>query len=411
MSTYRSPVPTQHHDPLGPGAQPPHRRRRLLVAAVSAAAVVAITLPIAIRGGDPFGSGDQPSTQPSASLPTTGATSAPSSSSTPTGPADHQPAPGVLDVTHLPTGAPPAIGYAAQGVVHLADGTTLPAPTTYPVVGFTELNDGSVAYLTHHDVWFTVEIVTAGGTHLAPVPSGYELVVNADRTVVAWLSRTGVATVWQPGLATPRSLGVSIPGNSRRLAAVTGPSCTYAPSCTVYASSWQGDNAFAWAVTADGRLTTADPAGRVIRVGDVTESGRLVGYTAIGDTGSRSAVIDEAAPGHPLLWSTTRHTLDTFSPTGEYLLAGPAYRDGIGDGQVAVYAADGRLLVNRQTSQQHPGFLQGTTWEDATHVLFPVYQDGRWSLVRMSVTGTMEYAVPPAPGSMDHDPFVVATVP
>jgi hypothetical protein len=410
MTSYGSPVPTQHHDPLGPGTPPPppHRRRRLIVAAVSAAAVVAITLPIAFRGGDVFGGGDQPSTQPSTSLPTTaGSSVSPAPTESPSG----QPSTGVLDVTHLPTGALPAIGYAVHGVVHLADGTTLTDPTTYQVVGFTELSDGAVAYLTAHDSEFTVEITTADGTHLVPYPSGYELVVNADRTIAAWLTRTGAVMVWQPGMDTPRSLGASIPGNSLRLAAVTGQSCTYAPGCTAYASSWQGQAAHAWAVTSDGQLTSADPADRVIRVSDVSESGRMVGYTAIGDTGSRSAVFDEAAPGHPLLWSTTRHTLDTFSPTGEFLLAGPAYRDGIGDGQIAVYSAAGRLLVNRQTSEQHPGFLQGATWEDATHVLFPVFQGEQWSLVRMSVTGTMEYAVPPAAGNMDHDPFVVATMP
>ena len=82
-----------------------------------------------------------------------------------------------------------------------------------------------------------------------------------------------------------------------------------------------------------------------------------------------------------------------------------------GDPDHCYCQATGRLLVNRQTSEQHPGFLQGATWEDATHVLFPVFQEDQWSLVRMSVTGTMEYAVPPAPGNMDHNPFTVATTP
>jgi hypothetical protein len=403
MTSYDNPVPTQHHDPLGPATPPPdHRRRRLVIAAVSAAAVLFITLPIAFRGGDVFGGGDEPTPQPSASLTTPSST--PTSSDTPS----DQPTAGVLDVTHLSTGALPAIGYARHGVLHLADGTAVTPATTYRVVGFTELGDGALAYLTESDTSFTVEITTRDGTHLGPFASGYEIVVNADRTVVAWLSRTGTPMVWQPGLTAPRSLQASIPGNSLRMAAVTG---TSASACTVYASSWQGQGPHAWAVTHDGRLTSADPADRLVGVRDASEDGRIVGYTAITDTGSRSAVIDEAAPGRPLLWATTRHTLDTFSPTGEFLLAGPAYRDGIGDGQIAIYTANGRLLANRQTSDQHPGFLQGATWEDATHVLFPVFQDGQWSLVRMSVTGTMEYAVPPAPGNMDHNPFLVATMP
>lgn len=403
MTSYDNPVPTQHHDPLGPTSPPP-RRRRLIIAAVSAAAVILITMPIAFRGGDVFGGGDEPTLQPSASLTTAGSSTPSSVATTPS----DQPAAGVLDVTHLTTGALPAIGYAWHGVVHLADGTTVTPPTSNRAVGFVEMSDGAVAYLTEHDTAFTVDIVTSDGTHLGPIASGYELVVNAERTLVAWLSRTGTPMVWQPGLTTPRSFQASIPGNSLRLAAVTG---TQASACTVYASSWQGQGSHAWAVTSDGRLTTADPADRLVGVSDASESGRLVGYTTITDTGSRSAVIDEATAGRPVLWATARHTLDTFSPTGEFLLAGPAYRDGIGDGQIAIYSANGRLLVNRQTSDQHPGFLQGATWEDATHVLFPVFQDEQWSLVRMSVTGTMEYAVPPAPGNMEHNPFVVVTVP
>ena len=405
MTSYDNPVPTQHHEPLG--APPPHRRRRLVIGAVTAAAVVAITLPIAFRGGHVFGGGDEPTLQPSASLTTAGSTGT-SSTPAPSHSPGAQPA-AVLDVTHLPTGALPAIGYARHGVLYLADGATVTPATTYPVVGFTELGDGALAYLTDHDSSFAVEITTADGAHLGPFASGYELAVNADRTVVAWLSHSGTPMVWQAGLTAPRSLHASIPGNSRRMAAVTGHDCTSAAGCTVYASSWQGQGSHAWAVTSHGRLTSADAADRLIWVSDASENGRIVGYTAITDTGSRSAIFDESAPGRPQLWATTRHTLDTFSPTGEFLLAGPAYRDGIGDGQIAVYTANGRLLVNRQTSAQHPGFLQGATWEDATHVLFPIFQNEQWSLVRMSVTGTMEYAVPPAHGNMDHNPFVVAT--
>jgi hypothetical protein len=401
MTSYDHPVSTHDQDPLGPGKPPPSRRRRWIVAAVSAAAVVAISVPFALGRGDVLGGGDEPS--PSVAPPTGAATSTPSTPSSGT-----TPRAGVLDVTHLATGALPAIGYARQGVVHLADGTTVTPATTHPMTGFTELADGTLAYLTRHDTSFTVEITATDGTHLGPFPSAYAIVVNTDRTLVAWLSRSGTPMVWQPGLTAPRPLNATIPGNSRRLAAVTGTSAT---GCTVYASSWQGQSSHAWAVTSAGRLTTADTEDRLIGVSDVATDGRMIGYTAITDTGSRSAVVDEPAAGHPVLWVTSRHSLDTFSPTGEFLLAGPAYRDGIGDGQIALYTETGRLLVNRQTSDRHPGFYQGATWEDATHVLFPVFQAEKWSLVRMSVTGTMEYAVPPTAGRMDHNPFLVAARP
>ena len=152
----------------------------------------------------------------------------------------------------------------------------------------------------------------------------------------------------------------------------------------------------AWVDAAHGVTITAFDAD-----GNLYDSGEV----AINEDGTLETTIttDNYAPGD--------YTLGAFSPDGTYVLGHPAYRDGIGDGQIALYTETGRLLVNRQTSDRHPGFYQGATWEDATHVLFPVFQAEKWSLVRMSVTGAMEYAIPPAPGTMDHNPFTVATTP
>ena len=405
------------HQPTRPpetpsSPQPSTRRRRLLVTAVSAAVAVVVAVPIALQGGDFFGDSTAPA--PSSSpTPTGGTTSSgptPSTLHSPSSSPSTQPVTAALDVTHLRVGAVPALGYLHRGLLHLPGGDIVTPATRAPVVAFARTRDGATAYLTERDTTFGVEIALADGTRLGPFAAGYGLALNADRTIVAWLSPAGTPQVWQAGLTAPRSLGSALPGNSHRLAAVTGHDCSTATGCTVYASSWQGSPR-AWAVAGDGRRAQADPAGRLVGVHDATDQGWLVGYTRITDSGSRSGVIDEAAPGRPLRWSTSRHTLDTFSPGQDYLLAGPAYRDGIGDSLVAVYDVDGRLLTDRRMSAQHPGFVQSARWEDATHVLVTVFQRSHWSVVRLSVDGSLEYAVPPVRGSEMRGPFVLETTP
>ena len=40
-------------------------------------------------------------------------------------------------------------------------------------------------------------------------------------------------------------------------------------------------------------------------------------------------------------------------------------------------------------------------WEDETHALLSVFQDGTWSMVRMDVDGAMEFAVAPQKGNQE----------
>ena len=49
-------------------------------------------------------------------------------------------------------------------------------------------------------------------------------------------------------------------------------------------------------------------------------------------------------------------------------------------------------------------------WEDETHVLFTLYQDGKWSMVRMDVNGAVEFAIPPQPGEREEVPWHFETL-
>ena len=117
-------------------------------------------------------------------------------------------------------------------------------------------------------------------------------------------------------------------------------------------------------------------------------------------------MLDPAETGSTPLWETCKHTLDTFSPNGDYVLASDTYGDGIGSGVIAVYDAEtGELLADRQNTSEGLVFYNSAVWEDETHVLFTRFQDGQWSMVRMNVDGAMEYAIAPQKGNQDNVPW------
>ncbi len=59
------------------------------------------------------------------------------------------------------------------------------------------------------------------------------------------------------------------------------------------------------------------------------------------------------------------------------MLADPAYFDGLGNGVIAMYdVTSGDLLFERHSTEQAQAFYPEGYWEDDTHVLAPVFQDG-----------------------------------
>jgi hypothetical protein len=51
--------------------------------------------------------------------------------------------------------------------------------------------------------------------------------------------------------------------------------------------------------------------------------------------------------------------------------------------------------------------LRELTWEDSTHLLGVLRAGGTWSIVRIGVDGTVEYAVPPVPAANEFPAFTL----
>ncbi|MGA8246663.1 MAG: hypothetical protein WB797_07145 [Nocardioides sp.] len=368
------------------------RRRRTAAAVAGVAAAVAVIVPAASLAGHHNGHRTEP---------------APITHSTPAAP--EQPAAGVLDVSGLPTGEAPHLEYVTDGrTLHLANGGTVDLPTRYPVSAFVALSDGSHLWLTTHHGTPYVEVEDGDGGFRDPVPSGWDLTVDSTHTVGAWVRPDGQVMVWNTGATEPLAYLDPVPASGDlRMGPVLGSRCTSADPCEVYVNvsdqqaqgGWQP-----WVVSVNGTEPLRDGDYRILA--DSTESGLSVGYRTITDSGSCSVLL---GGGEFHGFRTCRHTLVSFSPGGTTLLADPAYHDGIGNGVIAMYDLEGKVLFERHSTEGAQSFYPEAQWEDDGHVLAPVFQDGTWAIVRFATDGSMEYAVPPVAGRDTGNPYVLAT--
>ena len=115
--------------------------------------------------------------------------------------------------------------------------------------------------------------------------------------------------------------------------------------------------------------------------------GRTAGTVSVTDTGSCSEVND--GDGQKL-WGTCDYTLGRFSPDGGLVIGKPSYLDGAGDGLVAILdATTGDLLAEFKNSAQSQAIINNAVWEDDRTLLATVYQDGTWTLMRMTADGEL----------------------
>ncbi|HEX4685156.1 MAG TPA: hypothetical protein VH228_00140 [Nocardioides sp.] len=376
------------------------RRRRTTTAVAGVAAAVALIVPAVSLATHTSG---KPEPAPAITQ-----TPSPTQTATDDG---QQPAAGVLDVSDLPTGAEPRVEYLTDGqVLHEADGSTVNVDTRYPVVSFTVLSDGTHLWLTADGDTPYVEVQDAEGNVSAPVRSGtWDVGVNNANTVGAWVRPDGQVMVRNSSATEPLEYGDPIRAtDDMRMGPVLGDHCGAAgDSCEVYVNvsdpkadpSWRP-----WLVDVNGTQPYLD--GTYLILSDVSESGLSIGYRSITDFGSCSILL---GGGEFQGFQTCKHALVSFSPDSRLILADPAYHDGIGNGEIAMYDVGGKLLWDRHGTAKAQAFYPTAEWEDAEHALAPVFQDGEWSIVRFASDGSMEYAVTPIPGQDVDHPFVVAT--
>jgi hypothetical protein len=376
------------------------QRRRATAAVAGTVLAVALVVP-AVSLLDHSGNRVSPAPGPATTSPT------------PSPSADgQQPPRDVLDVSDLPTGAPPRMFYVQDGALQLPDGEgDGQLQTHYTPNGFVSLNDGARVWQTVDHGTPYVEIEDADGGFHDPVRSDWGLTVNQSHTVVAWLDPSGQVVIWEGRATEPRPLGDPVPGADLRLGPVIGqgvgadggggPGCSDG-SCTVYVNA--ADSHRVWEVSDTGTQQLTD--GGYLVLNDQSEAGLSIGLTRITDFGSCSRL---QGGGEFQGFKTCENELTTFSPDGGLILAEPPYSDGLGAGAIAMFDLDGHRVFERHSTARAQAVVTSAVWEDDAHVLATMFQAGKWSVVRIASDGSMEYAVPPIAGQDLDNPFVLPT--
>ena len=148
----------------------------------------------------------------------------------------------------------------------------------------------------------------------------------------------------------------------------------------------------------------SDKVPGLVDASGATEHGLIAGTTKLLDDGVCSGVL--RADGFDPLWNTCDFSFERFSPDGRYLLGTDPYRSGLGTSQLVILdARTGDVVVHYQRRDPDPVHINEMVWEDDSHVLASVYEDGNWAVVRMDLSGNVELATDLVPGPDAESPL------
>lgn len=304
-----------------------------------------------------------------------------------------------LDPT-IKVGAEPQAGYSFDGTLHREDATRS-FGSGAEVSSVARITGGFLVAEYASDngdlVGSFVSDDPDGPEATWPMEGGFA--VSPERNVGAYVRRDGTVFAVQDSGSRTIEIGSLPAAPGYQVEAVVGESCSDDPgeeSCTIYVGlSDQTESV--WALGPDQEPRRVFEGLR--NLAGISPDGLVAGQVSFNDAGSCSEVRN---PENATLWKTCANSLEAFSPDGSYVLAGPAYQDGPGGGQLTILdARTGDVVLDLTTAQG--AWVADGRWEDDGHVVAPVYDNGTWAVLRFALNGSREYATPTAP---DNDTYV-----
>jgi hypothetical protein len=361
------------------------RARRVRTSMAMAAVVLAVAVPVGISAlgdHDPTRKGGTPTV---AAKP------------------DHSP----ISLGDLRAGAAPASGYLADGTLHVGDEQVRLTETGSPAF-LARIAGGFLVGLNDDDTGEMVATFVpddASGGQSWPLQSGFA--VSPEGNVGAFVQPDGTVVAVQDGGSRYYEVGkVPAGGESAwETVAVTGENCSgrsdTGAGCRIYVED-RGVKPAVGVVEPHRDLRLVHTG--LIGLDGVTADGVVAGTVSATDDGSCSAVL---GADDTRAWDTCDYSLGSFSPDGTLLLGGPAYRDGLGAGSMAILdARTGEPVLQLDAAEGVA--ITSVIWEDDQHVVATVTQNGGWAVERIAVNGSREYALTPVDGDDVSAPFLVA---
>lgn len=347
------------------------QRRRWNADSAAAAVVLAIAVPTALsvttgseRGAEPVGPNPTP-------------TDTQSAAPRPDGPVQ-------LTTDGLPRGEDPKINYfrfplgGGQELVS-PDGAR---PLPVHILGMTPYDEGWIG-LGYDGQGEEMFMLDADLQIIDRFPSGYGFAVSSDSSQVAYvrIEEGKSQTLVSAPTTGAEPLTWSFP--ERPWLSTEG---FVSPDTVLYSVGMDGVETFALA-TADGRTKPLD--GFVKVTGANMDNGLVAGQTKSNpDASGCFGVMDPASSTSEMLWETCEYSLSTFSPDGQFVLAGDAYLDGLGARGVSILDAQtGDVAVTYQQRRDSQ-----IVWESNDTVI-AIADDGlSYTIVRMNTAGDLEAA-------------------
>ncbi|RNL61222.1 hypothetical protein EFK50_17795 [Nocardioides marmoriginsengisoli] len=343
------------------------RGRRMRASMVMAAVVVAVAVPIGITtlASDPVKKTPSVATEPDGSK---------------------------IGLTAMPTGKAPTNGYLLDGTLYVGK-KRLPLGSGGDPMELVRIDGGYlVARSTEQSM--AVSFISDNGksTGEAWPYEGGGIAVSPEGNVGAFVEPDGTVMAVEGGGSRYFEIG-SVPAAGHYSArAVVGENCSgrsEETGCTVYVQS-NDEKPKVYTISPHQEAAEVDTP--IIGLADVRTDGSrtlLAGMISVNDTEPGSC--SEVSENGKQLWKTCDYSLDEFSPDGRYVLAGPAYRDGPGDGKFAVLdAATGDLVLDLGTTRE--AIVVATRWDDDNHVVATVIEGNQSAIVRFETNGSREYA-------------------
>jgi hypothetical protein len=315
-----------------------------------------------------------------------------------------------LPTTGLVTGARPKIAFARATEpeflggnfrMHRPDGTTLR-------LGFLALGQwspmGRGAFgIAATEVGPQLQRIDASGnivrTHLL---THFGMAISPDHSIVSWLDDQSRPHDLEGGGSREFTLPRVTKGDG--VGAVWGATTCKEQSpegggCTVFVNAARNHGVFV--STSHGIVATAGP---MLHVTDVNQTGRVTGLVSKATRSSPSCWGVFTPRGHRT-FRTCAYRLDSFSADGRRVLGERSASRWTSVKRFAMLRRDGSVARAFTFDPGPRRSLNRLTWEDSRHLLGVLRAGGSWSIVRIGLDGTVEYAVPPTKAVNEFTPF------
>jgi hypothetical protein len=303
-----------------------------------------------------------------------------------------------LDTAGLAQGQAPGLTYLDGTTLIRASGSTLGLPKP-GLSAFGLVGNGLVGIVSGTS---DVVVMDGAGDVVRREPmGGSRLATSPDGSIVGWLGDDGAPRVVEGGGS--RTWDLPVIEHGAEIAAVLGAGTCKdgvdGNGCAIFANAPDGSGAF---VSASHGFV--DSAGTALRIADASSNGRVTGLVSATDHGSCSGLWQSSGR---LGWTTCDLTLGAFSPDETRVLAGGNRPGSPGQSELAFLDDAGQVLAHFGPSGEATIFQ--ADWEDDDHALAVVHDGQQWSVVRLGVDGSMEYAVAPRPGREGAQAFILPT--